>query len=353
VKLSICRSCGEMLHFENAACLDCGAPLGFLPGDMYLTTVTRMPDGTLEPASRPGERWRPCANAGDALCNWLLPAASEEEFCLACRFNRTIPDLSVPRNVELWSEVEAAKRRLVYAMLRFGLPMVAWRDDPEGGLAFDFLADTEEERFLTGHAGGVVTINIAEADPVERERRRVALREPLRTVLGHLRHEIAHYYWDVLVRDNKRVGTSRRVFGDDSADYGAALEAYYRDGPPADWWKSHVSEYATAHAYEDFAETWTHYLHMVDTLDTAASFGLQVAPGVASHPRFSAQVPEDPYQCVFFDDLARAWRPITVAVNGLNRSMGQPDLYPFSLSPIAKEKLGVIHLLVRATMPGD
>jgi len=353
VKLSICRSCGEMLHFEHSACLECGAPQGFLPGDMHLTSVVPQPDGTLEAASRPEERWRPCANAEGALCNWLVPADGNDEFCLGCRLNRTIPDLSVPGHLALWRDVEAAKRRLVYAMLRFGLLTVSWRDDPARGLSFDFLADTEDERFLTGHAGGLITVNIAEADSVERERRRVALREPLRTMLGHLRHEVAHYYWDILVRDKDRLGTSRRVFGDESADYSEALRAYYRNGAPPDWQENHVSEYATAHPWEDFAETWTHYLHLVDTLDTAASFGIAVQPTVSSHRRFAARVPDDPYQCRFVSDLVKPWRPLTTAVNGLNRSMGQPDLYPFALSSTVVEKLGVIHMLVRATRPDD
>ncbi len=347
MKLTLCRDCGAMLHFEHCACLECGTPLGFLPGDLYLTSVVTRPDGTVEPVSRPGEPWKRCANAEDALCNWLLPADSDETFCLGCRLNRTIPNLTVPENLPLWREVEAAKRRLVYALLRFGLPIISWKDDPERGLAFDFLADTEDEKFLTGHAGGLITINIAEADSVERERRRVALREPLRTMLGHLRHEAAHYYWGLLVTSDDRLALSRRVFGDDSEDYGDALQRYYRDGPPADWWDRHVSEYASAHPYEDFAETWTHYLHMVDTLDTAASFGIAVDPTVGG-ARFAAQVPDDPYRSDFVGDLVRPWRPMTVAVNGLNRSMGQPDLYPFFLSPTAIEKIGVVHLLVRA-----
>ena len=141
---------------------------------------------------------------------------------------------------------------------------------------------------MTGHADGLITINIAEADPVERERQRVALREPLRTVLGHLRHEIGALLLGRAGARRQAVADMPPVFGDDSADYGAALEAYYRDGPPADWWKSHVSEYATAHAYEDFAETWTHYLHMVDTLDTAASFGLRWRRGWRAIPLLGA-----------------------------------------------------------------
>lgn len=352
MKLSICRSCGEMLHFENTACLDCGTPLGFLPGDLYLTTASVHDDG-VEPASRPGERWRACANAEDGGCNWLIPPDSESAYCAACEFNRTIPDLSVARNRELWRLVESAKRRLIYSLLRFGLPIVGWREDPERGLAFDFLADTETETVYTGHAGGLITINIAEADSIERERRRVALCEPMRTMLGHMRHEIAHYYFDMIVAaEPGRLEASRRIFGDERESYGEALKRYYRDGPPEDWRARHVSEYATAHPWEDFAESWTHYLHTVDTLDTAASFGLAVGPSVSPIPRFAAAIPDDPYRAAFLVELMQPWKPVATAVNGLNRSIGQPDLYPFTLSPIAVEKLGVIHMLIHASASG-
>lgn len=354
MKLTICRHCGGMLHFEQSTCGGCGAPLGFIPGDLYLSVIADAGNGTVEPVSRPGLSLRPCANAAAAGCNWLIPAASDDTFCFACRFNRTIPDLRAAKRGPLWRKVECAKRRLVYAILRFGLPVTCYRDVEEGGLAFDFLADTRTRKIMTGHAGGVITINIAEADPVERERRRVSLGEPLRTMLGHMRHEIAHYYWDVLVRDNPgRLAACRAIFGDDSEDYGEALKRYYRDGPPQDWWERHVSEYAAAHPWEDFAETWTHYLHMIDTLDTAASFGVAVNPGIQDGLSFAVRVPEDPYRGAAIEDLTGAWRPMTVAVNGLNRSMGQPDLYPFVLSRTATDKLAIIHLLVQESRVPD
>jgi hypothetical protein len=347
VKLSICDVCGQMLHFENSLCLKCGAPLGFMPGTMMLSALAPQPDGTFEPAAKPGERRRLCANAAPAGCNWLVPADAPDGFCRACRLNRTIPDLSVPENVERWRLIECAKRRLIYALMRLELPLASRREDQDRGLAFDFLADTEDASVMTGHDDGLITINIAEADSAERERRRVELGEHYRTLLGHLRHEVGHYYWDLLVRDGGRIDASRAVFGDESEDYGAALQRHYENGPPADWQANHVSAYATMHPWEDFAETWTHYLHMVDTLDTAASFGLAVDPVVSDDPAFNADIAFDPYASATIDRLIDAWLPLTVAVNSLNRSMGQPDLYPFALSPGAIAKLGFIHDLVR------
>ncbi len=346
MKLSRCETCGNMLHFENSVCLRCGSPLGFIPEAMDLRALVLNDDGTLSPKARTEERWRACANAELGGCNWLVPVDAADGLCPACHLNRTIPDLSVPGNVEKWRAIECAKRRLVYALLRLRLPLTSRKDDPEHGLAFDFLADTEDEQVLTGHADGLITVNIAEADSPEREKRRVELGEPYRTMLGHLRHEVGHYYWDVLVRDGGLIDASRAMFGDETLDYGEALERHYQNGPPPDWQANYVSSYATMHPWEDFAETWTHYLHMVDTLDTAASFGMAVDPEVTDDPDASTRVAFDPYRAISIDKLIAAWIPLTVAVNSLNRSMGQPDLYPFTLSPPAITKLGFIHDLV-------
>ena len=188
-------------------------------------------------------------------------------------------------NEERWRALEAAKRRLIYALKRLGLPLEAKREDAAKGLAFDFLADAGPgQPVMTGHDDGLITINIAEADSAERERRRLELGEPYRTLLGHLRHEVGHYYWDVLVRDGGKIEACRAVFGDESVDYQEALDRHYQTGAPAGWEENFVSAYATMHPWEDFAETWTHYLHMVDTLDTAASFGMAVDPGVSDDP---------------------------------------------------------------------
>ena len=342
MKIFTCQNCGQLLHFENTVCMQCGRPLGFLPDALELSaldtgggTVTAMADGST---------WKPCANANQALCNWLVPAGSDDAFCAACTLNRTIPDLGVVGNFEHWQALEAAKRRLIYALFRLDLPLASKKEDAPGGLAFDFLADAARP-VMTGHDDGLITINIAEADSAERERRRLELGEPYRTLLGHLRHEVGHYYWDLLVRDGGRIDAARAVFGDESEDYQVALQRHYETGAPAGWQESYVSAYATMHPWEDFAETWTPYLHMVDTLDTAASFGLAVEPDT-DDPSLSTEIGFDPYRARNFDRLVKAWLPLTIAVNSLNRSMGQPDLYPFDLAPRVVEKLGFIHGLL-------
>lgn len=344
MRVYTCQSCGRMLHFENALCLGCGEALGFLPERLVLSAL--VPEGAALRATATGDLWRRCGNAGAAACNWMVPEGSGETFCASCRLNRTIPDLTRPGNIVLWQAIEAAKRRLVYALLRFELPLSTRHSEGAAGLAFDFLADAPGARVMTGHDDGLVTINIAEADAAERERRRLALNEPYRTLIGHLRHEVGHYYWDQLVRDGGRLDAARAVFGDERADYAAAMARHYAEGAPLDWQARHVSAYATMHPWEDFAETWTHYLHMVDTLDTAASFGLAVDPEVARAP--GVRIAFDPYRAPDIEMLVSGWVPLTLAINSLNRSMGLPDLYPFSLSPVAVGKLGFVHDLVAA-----
>lgn len=344
MKIFTCQNCGHLLHFENTVCMSCGMTLGFLPGPMTLSALEFREDHWI--ASADGGTWRQCANLSEAGCNWMVPADGTV-FCPSCTLNRTIPDLNAPGNEERWRELETAKRRLVYALRRLGLPLTSHTEDADRGLAFDFLADpSPDQPVLTGHDDGLITINVAEADSAEREKRRVQLGEPYRTLLGHLRHEVGHYYWDVLVRDGGRIDACREVFGDESVSYADALQTHYQNGAPPDWNLSFVSAYATMHPWEDFAETWTHYLHMVDTLDTAGSFGLAVDPNVTDEGT-DVIVTFDPYRTKDFDRLVSAWIPLTVAMNSLNRSMGQPDVYPFALSQPAIDKLRFIHNLVR------
>ncbi|HVH02140.1 MAG TPA: putative zinc-binding peptidase [Amaricoccus sp.] len=341
MRIFTCQNCGQLLHFENVVCMRCGMTLGFLPDPLTLSALELRGDRWIARAD--GGEWRQCANLAQANCNWMVPVG-DETYCPSCALDRTIPNLEVPGNPDRWQALEAAKRRLVYALKRFGLPLSS--PGSEKGLAFDFLAEANPaEPVLTGHDDGLITINIAEADSAEREKRRVELGEPYRTLLGHLRHEVGHYYWDLLVRDGGKVEASRAVFGDESVSYEEALQRHYQSGARPDWNLSYVSAYATMHPWEDFAETWTHYLHMVDTLDTAASFGLAVDPVVTTEG--SAVVRFDPYRTPDFDRLVEAWVPLTVALNSLNRSMGQPDVYPFALSPPAVEKLRFVHELVR------
>jgi len=343
MKLFECQNCAQPLYFENTHCESCGLSLGYLPDRETVTALK--PHGNLWIAlADPRGRYRYCANAMHNVCNWLVSASGFEQFCAACRHNRVIPDLSQPEHLEHWRLIEIAKHRLFYTLLRLRLPLRTKADDPDG-LAFDFLADIPAPSpgtspVMTGHANGVITINLAEADDAERERRRRQMYEPYRTLLGHFRHEIAHYYWDRLVANSVALDEFRQIFGDERTDYSQALQHYYTSGAPADWARYFVSGYATAHPWEDFAETWAHYFHMVDTLETAGSFGLAVAPKPSKSLR--ARIDFDPHRASM-ERLISAWIPLTFAANSLNRSMGLPDLYPFVLSPPAIAKLSFVH----------
>lgn len=292
-----------------------------------------------------------CLNySQEQVCNWMLPTEDSATFCLACRLNQTIPDLSHPENRLRWQRLEVAKRRLVYSLLALALPLLDKREDPERGLAFAFLADPdrdfqENNAVMTGHVQGLITINIAEADDAVRECRRLDMNERYRTLLGHLRHESGHYYWERLVRPSDLIEPFRGLFGDERADYDQALQAHHRDGPPADWQMRFVSAYASVHPWEDWAESWAHYLHIVDTLETARQFSLRVVT-----PAGGASVATPGgvtgYRPPSLEAMIASWLPLTYAINSINRSMGHPDMYPFVLSPLALEKLRFVHQTV-------
>ncbi len=306
-----------------------------------------------------GEGWTPllapletrflCANAAHDSCNWLTDPGSRERYCRACRHNGTVPDLSDPARLVAWRELEIAKHRLFYSLIRWKLPLVTRNEDTAHGLIFQFLADdpASGERVMTGHDNGLITLALTEADDAERERRRLEMGEPYRTLLGHFRHEVGHYFWDVLVRDGGKLKACRAMFGDDSVDYGEALRRHYAEGPPADWQQYFVSAYATTHPWEDFAETWAHYIHIVDTLEMASEFGMEVHPSVDRTGQLSARVTFDPYTADDFGAIVTAWLPFTFAINSVNRAMGLRDLYPFILSEPVIAKLGFIHELVQ------
>jgi len=255
-----------------------------------------------------------------------------------------IPDLNVPGNKSAWYKLEAAKRRLFFTLQVLNLPVATKLDDPERGLAFEFLADAAPDAppVLSGHANGVITLNIAEADDAERERRRTLLGEPYRTVVGHFRHEVGHYYWDVLVSGSPRLEEFRQLFGDERLDYGEALKSHYAKGPVEGWQDEYVSAYASAHAWEDWAETWAHYLHMADALSTAADAGLSLRPRRKDQPTLkiaASPVGELPP----FERMIDSWFPLTYVLNNLNRGLGLQDGYPFVLSGPAIEKLRFVH----------
>jgi hypothetical protein len=352
MRLYDCASCGNLLYFENVSCVRCGAVLGFLTDRMALVALQEADDGLWRPVGGGERRYRMCANYVEhGVCNWTVEANSGEPFCVACRLNRTIPDLGVAEHKPLWARLEAEKHRLVYSLLRLGLPVVSRGRDP-AGFEFDFLADpepsfSERGRVLTGHAQGLITLNIAEADPVVREHLRVQMDEPYRTILGHFRHESGHYYWDRLVRDGHRLDGFRELFGDETLDYGQALQRHYENGPPPDWTGHFVSAYASCHPWEDWAETWAHYLHIVDTLETAQQFGLQIRPHVGDGDALGGRIDFDPHDQDAFESLIEPWLPLTFALNSLNRSMGHEHVYPFVLSPAVIDKLDFVHRVVR------
>ena len=351
MKLFECQNCGQPLYFENTSCESCGLRLGYLP-QQEIVSALRPAEDLWRPLAAADELYRFCDNARHDACNWLVPADHSEIFCTACRHNRTIPDLSKPENLLHWRKIELAKHRLFYTLRKLRLPLTT-RSEDENGLAFDFLSPPEDAsapRPMTGHAGGLITLNVAEADDIERERQRKSMNEPYRTLLGHFRHEIAHYYWDHLVANSPALAEFRDLFGDEREDYQAALERYYVNGPAADWSERFVTAYASTHPWEDFAESWAHYFHMVDTLETAGAFGLRLRPRVAQGAGLAAVIDFDPHRAEM-DRIIDTWLPLTFAVNSINRSMGQPDLYPFVLSSPAIWKLAFVHERIHAIEP--
>lgn len=350
MKLFSCQSCGNILYFENRVCTQCGRALAFMPERRLLSALEPAGAELWTPLAAPESPRRFCANAAHDACNWLTPSNTDDAFCLACRHNETIPDLSIAANVGAWRKIEIAKHRLIYSLLRWRLPLLTRAEDAQHGLVFRFLADPLQDaapKTMTGHDNGIITIALSEADDAEREARRQRMNEPYRTLLGHFRHETGHHYWDILVRDGGLLEECRAIFGDDAQDYGAALQRHYADGPPRDWQERFVSAYATMHPWEDFAETWAHYVHMVDTLEMAGAFGLEVKPLIDRDGALEARVNFDPYGAQTIEQIVEAWMPFVFAMNSVNRAMGMSDLYPFVLSPAVIGKLGFIHRVVQ------
>jgi len=298
-----------------------------------------------------GNKYKYCLNKQHNVCNWLIPGNSDAAYCTACNLNHTIPNLNEAGHKEKWARIETAKHRLVYSLLRFRLPVISKLQDEEKGIAFDFMAEEkndEGKRLLTGHDNGLITLNIEEADDVARVMARQQMDEVYRTLLGHFRHEIGHYYWDRLIRDTGRLQAFKNIFGDESTDYAEALKQHYSKKNSDAWKENFISAYANAHPWEDWAETWAHYMHIVDTLETAYSFGMILRPKVTNPDNeLSAALNVDPYVTRYFDDIFERWLPLSFAMNSLNRSMGMKDSYPFVITETVKEKLNFIHETIR------
>ena len=346
----VCR-CGTHIFFRNSLCLTCQAPLGYLPGEARLVALdpgpqpgTWVAEGVRAPQKYCGNRELP------ARCNWMLAADDPNPRCIACRLNRTIPNIDDADNARYWGLIELAKRRLVSELLALGLPVKSKVDeDQERGLMFDFLrSPAEGPRVMTGHACGLITLNVEEADDSTREKIRFEMHEPYRTLLGHFRHEVGHYYWDRLIVDTPWLERFRELFGDERADYAAALKANYQNGPPADWADRYISAYASTHPWEDWAETWAHYLHIVDSLGTALGFGLDAEDleGTIEPFERDALYAPDHGGAGRFLSLLNSWIEMTMVLNELARSMGQADFYPFVMSKPMVAKLQFVHLVV-------
>ncbi len=324
-----CPKCGQHLTFENSLCLSCGSKLGYSSEKATLVLV----DSQERPL---------CANFLIAQCNWILDSravSGDGELCASCRLTRTRPNDSDIDGMARFALAENAKRRLVAELMELRLPIVDRTRDPLFGLAFDLLSSTDE-KVVTGHEDGVITLDLAESDDVRREQLRIALDEPYRTLLGHFRHETGHAYFHRLVGgwDSRRAQFDN-LFGNPDVDYQASLDRHYQVGPPPDWSNQFVSTYASMHPAEDWAETFAHYLHIRDTLDTAASFGL--APAAAAFDLLHLGPSR-------FDTLIGMWLPLAWSLNMINRSMGRADLYPFVLPHPVLEKMRFVHTVIDA-----
>lgn len=348
MKLFKCNHCGQVLYFENSKCEQCGYVLGFSDKLLQLMPLIEKGTNTYKVyGDDSAQLYHYCKNHEYNVCNWLVSASDANPYCTACKLNRTIPDISKNEYRQQWTTIENAKHRLVYSLLKMKLPLQSKAVNPAGGLSFDFMADDKEggrQRILTGHDEGLITINIAEADDIAREMARKAMAEVYRTVLGHFRHEIGHYYWDRLIDNTAYLEQCRELFGDDRKDYGEALKEHYKNGVAPDWGQKYISAYASAHPWEDWAETWAHYLHIIDTLETAASFGISLSPQIGdSSLSFEADIKINPYSVKDFNEIFKLWIPLTFALNSLNRSMGLHDLYPFVIPLNVIGKLSFIH----------
>jgi len=336
----LCPNCGQHLAFENSMCLSCDSPVGFSLTDMAFLVIDHG-DGGGRPGFVPADEYQLCANLHLAGCNWLVRLQPVRQFCTACALTRTRPADDDSTGLAAFAEAEQAKRRLITELYELGLPITGRDRDPSHGLAFDLLSSATEKVF-TGHDDGLVTLDLAEGDDVHREQLRVEMDEPYRTLLGHFRHEIGHYYYFRLVERSPEKSQFTELFGDPDLDYQQALDRHYRDGAPPDWETRFVSSYATMHPAEDWAETFAHYLHIRGTLDTAAAYGL--APANATYQR-RVLGPSG------FDTIIEMWLPLAWSLNMVNRAMGKSDLYPFVLPVAVLEKMRFIHEVVDAASP--
>ncbi len=335
--------CGNSLFFGSTRCLSCGKEVGF---DLCSGTMIKI---------APSGKFRRCQNGVfHGVCNWTVAEGSRDKLCLACTMNQVIPDLNDTRNKLLWERTETAKRRLLYTLHRLGIKIPSKKEDPQNGLAFEIVSIVLNPSVTTGHLNGVITVNLEEADDTYRQINRQQLGENSRTLLGHFRHESAHYFWrrflsDLEWGDPQRMAFRER-FGNESKDYAASLESHYRLGAPLEWEQQFISAYAASHPWEDWAETWAHYLQMVDGLETCEAMGIHVQNltlplmilPVQSGFLPTCLVPPPGEDDTFLAMLQR-WLCLSTVLNEVSDSLGESPLYPFVISVPIAQKLRLAH----------
>lgn len=332
MKAFSCGVCGNALYFENSICVSCGTRLGFSRSEQSIVPV----DAAGEYLDADSVTWHVCQNLRLSGCTWLTDVP--DGACFSCRLTRTRPHDEDVVGLKAFKVAEEAKRRLIVDLDARGFPIVPRSEDNENGLAFDLLSSIDRD-VTTGHESGIITLDLAEGDDAHREKVRAELDEPYRTLLGHFRHEIGHYTEWQHVR-GELIDQARELFGNEEQSYADAIERHYSEGPPDGWEQRYISVYATMHPFEDFAETFAHYLHISDTIETAVAHGLaslDTARELAS----------------FRDLVVQVWMPLSIALNQINRSMGKGALYPFVIPSPVLDKLQFVADLPRGGTSAD
>jgi len=345
-----CPVCHGFISFESRRCPTCETNVGFhLPTD----SMVAVDDGS---AAVAGQRWLRCNQSSNLACNWLVPEDGDAHTrgrCFADSLIRREPAADDTLAREKLIPTATALRRLVWQLFDLKLPVAPWWQT-DGGLAFDLLSSyTTGEKVLIGHANGVITIDVVESLDAYREQLRVRLGEPYRTLLGHFRHEVGHYYQNILVETEpgalRYLAECRSLFGDERISYSDEVARHYKFGAPEGWQSRFISEYATMHPWEDFAECFAHYLHITDTIDTAREAGMVLH---ADRVRYSAPrdvVPLESYDDEPVERLLYDWKWMSLAFNRINASMGKHPLYPFEIPPPVIGKIGFVHKVIRDT----
>lgn len=334
-----CPQCRGVTVLESLDCPSCGLAVGLHPPSLTMVEASR--DGV----ELDGQPWFPCSNR-DWRCNWLVAADAGSAQCFSCRLTRQRPDSSDTIALEKLANAAQVKRRLLVQLAELGLPVDPFYER-DGGLAFDLLSShSGHGRVTIGHANGVVTIDLVETLDDHREALRIRLGEPYRTMLGHFRHEVGHYYQWVLVEQTAWIDECRELFGDERASYSDALDRHYRSGAPAGWEETYISEYATMHPWEDFAESFAHYLHITDMLSTAAAGGLVMHADRVDGLVAADIVPRESYAGSPMSEMMTDWHWLSLMFNRVNHAMGKGDLYPFTLVEPVQRKLEFVHRVV-------